>query len=606
MKRLSIFYTLLIFLICFLNYKLEAQTTIKKNGNNWELHINNKPFDIKGATFGFTEDVENYDSYFKDLVFLGVNSIRIWNTDENTGKLLDSAHKYGINVMVGIWMRHGRPGMEDDDSFNYLEDFKGMDDMHNNAIKAVKEYKNHPAVLTWGIGNEVYLNMATDAEKEAYSKFLEKVCSDIKTIDANHPITSVEAWTFGLDWWEKYVPSIDVYGINTYGAGANFVNEELNKRNIDKPYIITEFGVTGEWDVPADNNGIKIEPSDSQKYDAIVSGYPNWISNKPSCLGVYVFHYGNGSDFGSSWLLTHHRNMYRPQYWAVREAYTNNKPINNVPIINEFNFTNDRLRSGAWVPISLKVNDPENEKLHVSFYYNQRTGSRIRKSQINKLNYRGDILNGFEIQMPDEDGAIKIYVNVNDEYKNVAISSKSVFLKNDIPKANKYLVAKTTLPFYVYQDSDNMSYVPTGYMGNYGDIEVETNYRDNVQSGSSCIRIGYKAYENWYGIGFVDPPNDWGETIGGYDISGAETFSFWARANTKSLIATIGFGLIDKDKPYPDTSKKSIEVKLTTKWKKYTIKTKNLDLSCIRSGLVIFSQSYGNPQDIYLDNIVFE
>ena len=40
--------------------------------------------------------------------------------------------------MVGIWMRHGRPGMEDDDSFNYLEDKEGMEDMYKNAIKTCK------------------------------------------------------------------------------------------------------------------------------------------------------------------------------------------------------------------------------------------------------------------------------------------------------------------------------------------------------------------------------------------------------------------------------------------------------------------------------------
>ena len=68
----------------------------------------------------------------------------------------------------------------------------------------------------------------------------------------------------------------------------------------------------------------------------------------------------------------------------------------------------------------------------------------------------------------------------------------------------------------------------------------------------------------------------------------------------------MGFGLIDKDKPYPDTAKKAIDIVLTTKWKKYTIKTKKLDLSCIRSGLVIFSSSNGFPHAIYIDNVVFE
>ena len=107
--------------------------------------------------------------------------------------------------------------------------------MHENAIQVVNQYKNHPAVLTWGIGNEVYLNMATDPEKEAYSKLLEKICRKIKEIDPNHPITSVEAWTFGIKWWEQYVPSIDIYGINCYGPGANVLPDELKKLGVNKP-----------------------------------------------------------------------------------------------------------------------------------------------------------------------------------------------------------------------------------------------------------------------------------------------------------------------------------------------------------------------------------
>ena len=170
-NQLKLLFTL--FLSCILGFNLYAQTTIKKIGNDWTLLVDGKPFEIKGATFGFDKDVENYDSYFQDLKFLGVNSIRLWATNQNTRKLLDIAHKYDIKVMVGIWMRHGRPGMEDDDSFNYLEDIEGMKDMYNNAIKTVEDYKNHPAVLTWTIGNEVYLNIATDEEKDAYSKLLE-------------------------------------------------------------------------------------------------------------------------------------------------------------------------------------------------------------------------------------------------------------------------------------------------------------------------------------------------------------------------------------------------------------------------------------------------
>ncbi|MEN8799291.1 MAG: glycoside hydrolase family 2 TIM barrel-domain containing protein, partial [Flavobacteriaceae bacterium] len=163
MSRCHFYLILQLLLVCILNYNLNAQTTIKKIDNRWTLTVEGDPFEIKGATFGYEKEVENYDRYFQDLKFLGVNTIRLWATNQNTPKLLDAADKHGLKVMVGIWMRHGRPGMEDDDSFDYLKDHDGMEDMYNNAIEVVKNYQNHPAVLFWAIGNEVYLNMATAA-----------------------------------------------------------------------------------------------------------------------------------------------------------------------------------------------------------------------------------------------------------------------------------------------------------------------------------------------------------------------------------------------------------------------------------------------------------
>ncbi len=113
---------LLLFIICTISFNANGQTTIKKSDNGWNLIVDGNPFEIKGVTFGYDKDVKHYDKYFQDLKFLGVNTIRIWATNQHTKKLLDAAHIHDIKVMVGIWMRHGRPGMEDDDSFNYLED----------------------------------------------------------------------------------------------------------------------------------------------------------------------------------------------------------------------------------------------------------------------------------------------------------------------------------------------------------------------------------------------------------------------------------------------------------------------------------------------------
>lgn len=583
-----------------------SQTTIEKVDKQWLLKVDGEPFSIKGATFGYDSDVENYDTYFKDLKFLGVNTIRTWATGKNTLQLLDAAQRHGIKVMVGIWMRHGKPGMEDDDSFDYLTDTEGIEVMYNNAIETVKTYKNHPAVLTWGIGNEVYLNMATNQEKLAYSKVLERICSRIKSLDPRHPITSVEAWTFGLDWWQNHVPSIDIYGLNTYGAGAGFLQEELDKRHIDKPYIVTEFGVTGEWDVPKDNNGVAIEPSDTEKYSAIAKGYNDWIANKPSCLGVYVFHYSSSNEFISPWLLTHVDQLKRPQYWAVREAFTGKSPSNYVPKIETFRISNLTSKSGTWIPVDLNVSDTENDELEISFYYNQREGSRRRRNQIKPLQFRGNLSEGFDIQLPKAHGAVKVYVYVKDSFNNLGIASTSIRVEDKDEKTKRFKVPKVELPFYVYKDHVEMPYFPSGYMGNHKALTVDVDEKKEVHSGKTAIKITYSERSGWYGIAFVDPANDWGNILGGYDISGAKTFSFWAKSKFSGVVVRLGFGLIENDMPYPDTAKKAEEITLTSEWKKYTIKLKKADLSCIRSGLVLFASSYGYPQTIYIDDVVFE
>ena len=587
----------------FLSY---AQTTVEKIENQWVLKVDGEPFEIKGATWGYDKDVANYDTYFKDLKYLGVNTLRLWATGDNTPALMDMAHTHGMKVMVGIWMRHGRPGMEDDDSFNYLTDKKGIEDQYNSAIEVVKKYKDHPATLTWGIGNEVYLNMATDEEKLVYSQFLERICSEIKKIDANHPISSTEAWTFGMDWWSKYVPSLDIYGLNAYGAGANFLQEEMEKRNIDKPYIVTEFGVMGEWDATEDKNAVKIEPNDTQKYDAIANGYKDWITNKTNCLGVYVFHYSDGKDFGGVWLMTHFNGSYRPQYWAIRDAYTGNKPENYVPEITNLNLPDRAYSSGEWVTVDLEISDKENETLDVSFAYNHRVGSRRYRNQITPLNHRGNVNDGFEIQLPKVNGSIKVYAMVKDTYNNLGIASSSIVVQDAIANAKRFLVPKVELPFYVYKDDIEMPYFPSAYMGNYNALEIDMNHTREKHSGKTSMRIHYKERSGWYGIGLVDPANDWGDILGGYDISGAKTFSFWAKSDFGGVSAKIGFGLIGKDKTYPDSAIEAKEIPLDSKWRKFTIKLKKSDLSCIRSGFVLFANAYGSPHKIYIDDIVFE
>ena len=167
--------------------------------------------------------------------------------------------------------------------------------------------------------------------------------------------------------------------MNSYGPGAGFLSRELEKRGIDKPYIVTEFGVTGEWDIEQTKNGIKVEPGDQQKYDAIATVIMNGSKISQLFGGVYI-PLCHGSNFISPWLFMHHNGMTRPQYWATREAYTGKKPVNKVPVISSFELPQGEMESGSWVPVVLETEDAEHEQLEMSFYYNQRTGVGTKRS----------------------------------------------------------------------------------------------------------------------------------------------------------------------------------------------------------------------------------
>ncbi|MEM9896700.1 MAG: hypothetical protein AAF789_10055, partial [Bacteroidota bacterium] len=135
-----------IVLVLFYGYLGTAQTLLSKVDSHWKWVLNEEEFELKGVTLGFEPTAQDFDQRMRELRSMGVNAIRLWGTNEQTIQILDVAEKYHLKVMVGIWMRHGRPGMEADDRFNYLTDTKGMQAMFDNAIQIVEKFKD-PVIL---------------------------------------------------------------------------------------------------------------------------------------------------------------------------------------------------------------------------------------------------------------------------------------------------------------------------------------------------------------------------------------------------------------------------------------------------------------------------
>jgi len=82
--------------------------------------------------------------------------------------------------------------------------------------------------------------------------------------------------------------------------------------------------------------------------------------------------------------------------------------------------------------------------------------------------------------------------------------------------------------FYV-----NNHYIPSGWMGDWDDVTFNDSYTTDPHSGANCIKITYSANGsqgyNWSGIYWQDPENNWGDKVGGFNLTGATELTFWAK-----------------------------------------------------------------------------
>src|ERR1700733_11692512 len=117
-----------------------VKTTIVASDTGFILVRSGKPYFIKGA--GGT-------NYMDRLVKYGGNSIRTWDS-KNGNDVLDKANSLGLTVTMGLNVARERHGFDYNDTAAVRQQLE-------NLRREVHKYKNYPALLIWGIGNELNL-----------------------------------------------------------------------------------------------------------------------------------------------------------------------------------------------------------------------------------------------------------------------------------------------------------------------------------------------------------------------------------------------------------------------------------------------------------------
>ena len=381
----------------------------------WQLLRNGEPYAIRGAG-GYTN--------LKLLRDLGGTTIRTWGVEQlgptESGKpLLDECAELGLTALVGLWVNHPRHGHDYGD--------EAMLQAQRERIRAtVRKYRDHPAVLIWGLGNE----MEGNGQDERIWRELEVLARIVKEEDPNHPVCTVLAGT-GDEKIRAMIPrftSLDILGINIY-SGAENVDAQLAAQGWDRPFLLAEFGPRGHWEVPTTAWGAPIEPTPAEKAAAYANSYQgSMYEGRGLCLGAFAFIWGHKQETTATWygmfLPTGEKT---PVVDAMARQWSDgHNPTNESPVITAMHadFRERAAPSRDLKQVRVDVSDPEGDPLHYEWQViaestDIKSGGDRESAPpvIPNCIVEGDS-EVATIQLPKRPGAYRVFVTVRDGHGN--------------------------------------------------------------------------------------------------------------------------------------------------------------------------------------------
>lgn len=414
MKRLFLF-LISYFVLIFVAQGRPIPVKIIAHDQGWTLTRDGQPYEVKGA---------GGHQYLDKLVAIGGNSFRIWSLDEAEAQL-DEAQKRGLTVMVGLWVQHERHGFDYNDEAAVAKQLKFF-------TKRIKALKNHPAILCWGIGNEVDLFYSNTKVWDA----VEDIAAMIKSVDPHHPTTTVTA---GIDSMEialikEKAPSIDFLSINTYGDLA-VVPEKIDRFGWDGPYMITEWGPNGHWEVEKKPWGAPIEQTSSEKAASYKKRLAIIQANNHKCIGSYVFLWGQKQETTATWYGLFDADGHASQSVNVLEAsWKTGRLTNAAPTVGTLQLDQDTLSSGQRYTTSIKIKDPDQDRLRIKWQIIQestdiKSGGDKEAAPPPVLTFlRKRDNGGVEFKAPSEPGAYRLFFWAFDRQGHVAYANTPFYV----------------------------------------------------------------------------------------------------------------------------------------------------------------------------------
>ncbi len=402
------------------------QVSIEGTKGAWFLALNGRRFDIKGVGVGRRQSREGSVDFLKMAADLGANTVRTWGVNQGDRTYLDQAHRYGLYVDAGVWLNPSRKGY--DVSYrnkNYCAKVR------KQTLRYVKRFKDHPAVLLWNIGNETIYWTESEQERIAFARFLETLIRDIHAVDPDHPVIYTTSFTTALPYIKKYVPSLDILGVNVYG-GIKFAHEKIIDA-LDIPYLVTEYGPPGNWDQPKDRFGKPVELTDESQVYFYKRHTREIEALNGYCLGAFVFHLGDTTQVSATWWNINYKQYLKPSFWAMKEMYTGAKSEHPLPLVRSLTISKTAgLKPKEKFSIAPKLAKAYDGKLSFKYFYStasEDVGLVEFPNNEWPIEVEGE---GAEVtaRAPGRAGLYRIYVLAYDDYGNGSTLSRVIEVVN--------------------------------------------------------------------------------------------------------------------------------------------------------------------------------
>ncbi|MFN8589294.1 MAG: glycoside hydrolase family 2 TIM barrel-domain containing protein [Candidatus Eisenbacteria bacterium] len=571
-----------------------VRVELVRSGEHWQLLRAGVPYAIRGA---------GGDGDLALLAASGANSIRTWDV-EGIGPRLDAAQRLGLTVTVGFWLGHERHG------FDY-GDAKQLAAQYARVREGVLRYKDHPAVLAWAMGNE--MEGYADGGDPRIWAVVDSCAAIAKALDPNHPTMTVTAdiGAKRVESVHRLCPHVDIAGINSYG-GAPSIPERWRAAGGTKPYVVTEYGPPGTWEIGRNAWGAVEELSSTAKAERYAATWRTLRADSALCLGSYAFTWGAKQEATATWygmLLPDGSRLAAVDRMA--EEWSGRAPVNRCPVVDALVVEGaSAVAPGGRLRVRLAVRDPELDSLRVEWTLradamSYETGGDVRPAP---RAYPECVLragaDGAELALPKRTGRYRLSVVVRDGHGGAAIAN--VPLRVTGRAQDEPLADPVDLPFVVVGDGAVAAYAPSGWMGDHTSLTMDARSTGQPHAGATCVKFSYARLEGWCGVAWQDPPNDWGRLPGGYDLSGATRLSFWVRGAQGGERVKFGFGMIGADQKYGDTAKGEREVTLSREWTRVEIPAKGRDLRRIKTGFWWSLGGQGVPVTFWIDDVKWE